>query len=91
MAPPGTPGEATIITPSIITNPTNMGVVNVMPCMSIRATAQAVIFMHEPLMWMVAHRGMAKSVTSVETFIRRAWRTVTGMVAAEDEVPRAVK
>ena len=77
--------------PSIITKPMNIGVENGMLCISISATAHAVIFMHEPLMWMVAQRGTVKPATSSRTPILMAWRSVTGIVAAELLVPKAVK
>ena len=54
------------------------------------AKAQATIFKMLQLRWIVAHNGTTKSATSASTpfLITCAW--VTGMVAAELWVPRAV-
>ena len=48
MAPPGTPGAATIITPSMRMNPVNIPRSKGMPVMSINATAHATIFRQLP-------------------------------------------
>ena len=61
------------------------------PSIIIRATAQAVILRVLPERWMVAQRGMTKPATGSETPFAIALLRVTGMVAAEDDVPRAVK
>ena len=63
--------------------------VGVVPDMNITAIAHIVMVMVLPARWMVAHKGMAKSATSSETFFL-ALRSVTGMVAADDCVPMAV-
>ena len=42
-------------------------------------------------MWMVAHSGTVKPATSSDTPMRTVCRSVTGMVAADDCVPRAVR
>ena len=91
IAPPGTPGDATIITASMRIKPMNIVVVKGSPSISISATAQAVIFMQEPLMCIVAHRGIVKLAISSDTPIFTACSFVTGMVAALEDVPRAVK
>ena len=44
----------------------------------------------EPAMWMLAHRGTTKLRISAETPSFSAHCRFTGMVAAEDWVPRAV-
>ena len=44
-----------------------------------------------PERWMVAQSGMTKALMPSLTPLRRAPASVTGMVAAEEEVPRAVK
>ena len=44
IAPPGTPGAATIVIPSIKINPANRGKSNGIPCIIINASAQATIF-----------------------------------------------
>ena len=49
------------------------------------------IFMIEPDMWMVAHNGTVKPATLGSTPNEMVWRKVTGMVAADDCVPKAVK
>ena len=38
----------------------------------------------------MAHKGIVKLATGSETPAIRAWRSVTGMVAADDEVPLAL-
>ena len=53
--------------------------------------AHAVIFIIEPGMWMVAQRGTVKPAMSSLTPFFFVCSNVTGMEAAEDEVPRAVK
>ena len=91
MAPPGTPGAATIVIPSIMMNPMNIPKSYGMPCMIMSARAHAVILRVLPDMWIVEQRGITKPATSSETPLRRVCWRVTGMVAAEDCVPRAVK
>ena len=54
-------------------------------------SAQQVIFIIEPDRWMVAQRGMQKLAISSLTPFFFACRKVTGMVAALDEVPNAVR
>ena len=70
IAPPGTPGAATIVTPSMAMKDANIIVSNGMPWTIIRATAQATIFNVEPDMWMVAHSGMTNPATSGRTLER---------------------
>ena len=50
-----------------------------------------VIFTMEPDKWMVAHRGTTKPATEPETPFFLVDASVTGIVAADDDVPRAVK
>ena len=52
--------------------------------------AHVVIFIAEPDMWMVAHRGTVKPAISSETPFCCVCLKVTGMVAALDDVPKAV-
>ena len=87
MAPPGTPGAATIITPNISTKPRNVPNSTGMPCINIKATAQATIFSMLPDMWMLAQSGTTNPATSSSTpFFFTCW-SVTGIVAADDDVP----
>ena len=53
--------------------------------------AQHVIFMAEPGMWMVAQSGTTNPATPSLTLFFNVRAKVTGMVAADDEVPRAVR
>ena len=55
------------------------------------AKAKEKIFEVDPAKWIVAHRGMVKEATASETPFFLVWRRVTGIVAAEEEVPRAVR
>ena len=91
MHPPGTPGAATIVMASIQTNPRNIGVLKGIPSIIISATAQAVIFMQLPDIWIVAHNGTVNPAISSLTPILTHCRSVTGIVAADDWVPSAVK
>ena len=59
--------------------------------MSISATAHEVIFIALPDRWMVAHKGTTKPATRGFTPFFFVCSRVTGMVAALDEVPKAVK
>ena len=90
MEPPGTPGEATITMPSMQMKFRNVTGSWGRPCSRQMVRAQAVIFMAEPDMWTVAHRGMVKPAMSLLTPFFMVCCRVTGMVAADDEVPRAV-
>ena len=54
-------------------------------------SAQQVIFIIEPDRWMVAQSGTQKLAISSLTPIFFVRRRVTGIVAALDEVPKAVK
>ena len=55
------------------------------------ASAQQIIFIIEPDMWMVAQRGTQKLAISSLTPFFFVCCSVTGMVAALDEVPNAVR
>ena len=57
---------------------------------SFSATAHDTIFSVEPDMWMVAQSGMTNPATSRLTPVFMVCSRVTGMVAADDCVPRAV-
>ena len=91
MAPPGTPGAATIIIPSISMNSRNSGNECGIPFIRQTARAQQVIFIALPDRWMVAQRGTVNPATPSLTPLAMLWRRVTGMVAADEDVPRAVK
>ena len=90
MAPPGTPGAATIVTASSRMKPTKVAVGSCSPASIETASAQATIFIIDPERWMVAQRGMTNEASSGRTPRRSVRSSVTGMVAAEDCVPRAV-
>lgn len=90
IAPPGTPGAATIVTPNIIMNPAREVKVTGSPDIYMIAIAQAVIFIVLPARWIVAQRGMTKIAMFSRTPFLTACANVTGMVAAEDCVPNAV-
>ena len=53
--------------------------------------AQHVIFIIEPDIWIVAHSGIVKPAISSLTPFFMVRRSVTGIVAALDDVPKAVK
>ena len=55
------------------------------------ATAKVVIFSVEPARWIVAHSGTTKSAIASGTPLRLVHSVVTGIVAAEELVPRAVR
>lgn len=89
-APPGTPGAATIQTESTKMKLRKSG----KPCgipLSIQIVrAQQVIFIIEPDRWMVAQRGTVNpAMPSVTPFFSVCFN-VTGIVAADEEVPSAV-
>ena len=90
IAPPGTPGAATIVIPSIKINPANRGKSNGIPCIIINASAQATIFSVLPDRWMVAHSGITIRLFQ-QIPVLLVCSSVTGMVAADDCVPNAVK
>ena len=46
--------------------------------------------MVEPARWMVAHSGTTKPATGLLTPLASAHLRVTGIVASDDDVPRAV-
>ena len=60
-------------------------------CIIMSAMAQATIFITLPDMWIVAQRGMTKPAMLLFTPLAIVCRRVTGIVAAEDCVPSAVK
>ena len=55
------------------------------------AKAQAVIFIALPLRWIVAQSGTTKPATSLLTPFFSVCFSVTGMVAADELVPNAVR
>src|SRR5690554_1031127 len=92
-APPGTPGAASMTTPSISINGKivkNDGIASEL-CRNITAMVQLTMVMVEPAKCTVAHSGTAKLATSSLTLFSLTLRKVTGMVAALDMVPNAVK
>lgn len=62
-----------------------------MPCIIINASAHATIFSVLPDKCIVAHNGTTNPATPSSTPLATVWRSVTGMVAADDDVPSAVK
>ena len=90
METPGAPGEATMATPRVMMKGTT--VARLMGSWFIRQTAvaQAVMEIMEPAMWKMAHRGTTKLRICSHTPSFFAHSRLTGMVAAEDWVPRAV-
>ena len=62
-----------------------------MPCIIINASAHATIFSVLPDKCIVAHNGTTNPATPSSTPLAIVWRSVTGMVAADDDVPSAVK
>ena len=79
------------ITPNISTKPRNVPNSTGMPCINIKATAQAVIFMALPDKWIVAHSGTTNPATPSRTPLSCVCFNVTGIVAALLDVPNAVK
>ena len=59
--------------------------------MIIKASAHATILSVLPDIWMVAHNGIQKPATPSDTPFFLVCSNVTGMVAADDWVPSAVK
>ena len=90
IAPPGTPGAATIVMASSRMNPAKVPAERSSPATIETARAQAVIFIIEPERWIVAQSGMTNEASSERTPSFSVWASVTGIVAAEDCVPRAV-
>ena len=77
--------------PSMKMKPANRGKSWGIPCIIISARAHATIFSVLPDRWMVAQSGMTNPAMSAETPFFRVCSNVTGIVAALDCVPRAVK
>ena len=90
MAPPGTPGAATMVMPRRKMKPTYCHELMGVPVIVMIANENRTIFMVEPDRWIVAHRGMVNPATRSSTPLRAAHLSVTGMVAAEEDVPSAV-
>src|SRR5699024_7453807 len=93
IAPPGTPGAAIITTPSskITTSISQRPGISYTGSIVITAIEQLSIVIVEPDKWVVAHKGITKSAILFLipfVFVRSK---VTGIVAAEDIVPSAVK
>ena len=91
IAPPGMPGAATIVTPSINIKGNRLLKGVAMPFNIMTVIAQLVSVIVLPDKWMVAQRGTANSAIPSSTPFNFACRNVTGIVAAEDWVPMAVK
>ena len=89
--PPGTPGAANIVTPSIKINGRYMEREGAIPFASRIPMEPMTRQMVSPAKWMVAPRGMTNSEISFVTSFFSVDSRLTGMVEAEDWVPRAVK
>lgn len=91
IAPPGTPGAATMTIPSIVMKCRNVRKSKLISLIRHIVMAQHVIFIAEPDIWIVAHSGTENPATPSDTPFFNVWRIVTGIVAADDDVPSAVK
>ena len=89
-APPGTPGAAIIVKPVRAMKPKKGPGSGVLPASSSSAAVKHTSLIMEPARWTVAHSGITKLAVSGRTPLAIVWRSVTGMVAAEEEVPMAV-
>ena len=90
-APPGTPGAATMQMAKRKMKWRNSGKSWGRLLMRHTVRAQQVIFIIEPAMWIVAQIGTQKLAMSSLTPFFFVCRRVTGIVAALDYVPKAVK
>ena len=90
IAPPGTPGAATIAIPSMKINPAITPKEIGIPDINMIAMAQATIFIVLPDKCIVAQSGITKAANSRLTPFFIVCSNVTGIVAAEDCVPKAV-
>ena len=91
IAPPGAPGAATIAIPNININGNTVENPWSIPFIISTATANDVTDIILPDKWIVAHKGTQNSLISLLTPLFLAHSTFTGIVAAEDRVPTAVK
>lgn len=90
-APPGTPGAATIEIPNIAIKPAKLPKVTGILLSIITDIAQVVKVIVLPDIWVVAQSGITNSLIPLEVPIFSAHFKLTGMVAAEDWVPKAVR
>ncbi len=67
IQPPGIPGAAMMVTPSMQMKPANIPKSKGIPRVIIRATAQETILSVEPDMWMVAQSGTVNPATAGST------------------------
>ena len=91
IAPPGAPGAATIAIPNININGINVDIPKSILFIINTATANDVTDIIEPDKWIVAQSGTQNSLISLLTPLFLAHSTLTGIVAADDCVPTAVK
>lgn len=89
--PPGTPGAATMVMPSMKIYGVKRERLTSIPMAIMIPIVPRTRQIVSPARWMVAHKGMQKFVTSSEILLLRAHFKLTGMVEAEDWVPTAVK
>ncbi len=80
-----------MVMPSMKMKPTHCTVETLSPWVSTIAKAKAKIFEVEPARWIVAHSGTVKEATASDTPFFLVWASVTGIVAADEEVPSAVR
>ena len=90
MEPPGAPGLATIAIPRVIMKGTTVPMEIGRLFIRHTAVAQAVMVIMDPHIWMLAQRGTTKLRICSDTPSFFAHSRFTGMVAAEDWVPKAV-
>ena len=62
-----------------------------MPVIVMIATENSTIFRVEPARWIVAHSGTTNPATEERTPLASVHLRVTGIVAADDDVPSAVR
>ena len=91
IAPPGAPGAATKATPRVAMKAAIIPKLCVMSNINKTAVTQDVIVTTLPIRWIVALKGITNSLISSDTPLFRAHSMLTGIVAAEDCVPKAVK
>src|SRR5690606_16318977 len=90
-APPGTPGAATMVIPNMKIKGRYVPIVADSPCKNITANEQLTNVIVLPDRWIFANNGIVKSAILSFIFNFFACVRVTGIVAADDWVPKAVK
>ena len=80
-----------MVMPSMKMKPTHCTVETDSSWVSTIAKAKEKIFEVEPARWMVAHSGTVKEATASDTPFLLVCASVTGIVAADEDVPNAVR